>query len=75
MPEQDMITSTTPYDWMALIRAENLEVPGLALSRPKACRLWGLDEELCAIVLDSMVAAEFLKKTPQDLYVRADSDR
>jgi hypothetical protein len=75
MPEQDMITSTTPYDWMALIRAEYLEVPGLALSRPQACRLWGLDEELCAIVLDSMVASEFLKKTPQDLYVRADSDR
>ena len=50
-------------------------MPGLALTKPQACRLWGLDEELCGSVLDSMVAAEFLKKTPQDLYVRADSDR
>jgi hypothetical protein len=75
MREPDMIANATPYEWMALIRAEYLEVPGLALTKPQACRLWGLDEELCEIVLDAMVAADFLRKTPHHLYVRADRAR
>jgi hypothetical protein len=30
-------------DWLQLIRAEYLEVPGLRLTRPQVERLWELD--------------------------------
>ena len=60
------------YEWGQLLRAEYLEMPGLALSKPQARRLWGLDAKTCDVLLEQMVSGKFLRKTPADLYVRAD---
>lgn len=67
-----MLSRESAHDWVALMRAEYLEMPGLALSRPQARRLWGLDGETCDLLLEEMVKTHFLRKTAQDLYVRAD---
>jgi hypothetical protein len=63
------------HDWVQMMRAEYLEMPGLALSKPQARRLWGLDGDACDELLDQMVRSNFLRKTPQNLYVRADASR
>jgi hypothetical protein len=56
------------------IRAEYLEMPGLALTLVQAARLWGAD---CAVVeplLRSLVDSGFLWRTADGQYVRrADS--
>jgi hypothetical protein len=70
-----METTETAHDWIELMRAEYLEMPGLALTKPQARRLWGLDRETCDLLLDEMVSCKFLRRTPQDLYVRADLSR
>jgi hypothetical protein len=70
-----MLTAEARHDWVELVRAEYLEMPGLALSKPQARRLWGLDRDTCDAVLDRMVGTKFLKKTPQGLYARADIGR
>lgn len=57
------------------MRAEYLEMPGLALTKPQAQRLWGLDGDTCDVLLGEMVNNRFLRKTSQELYVRADSGR
>lgn len=63
-------TDTTMVDWLTLIRAEYLEIPGLTLTRTQVRRLWGLDDETCAVVLDALVESRFLKRTRNDHYLR-----
>jgi hypothetical protein len=63
------------WDWVRIIRSEYLESPGLSLTKPQARRLWGLDPDLCDSVMDAMVAANFLRRTPQQRYVRNDVNR
>lgn len=65
-------TTNNRHDWMQVIRAEYLEVPGLALTKRQAQRLWGLPPDLCDSVLDSMVRTHFLRRTRDDSFVRAD---
>ena len=60
-------------DWLRLIQAEYLEMPGLHLTKTQVQRLWGLEPDLCDAVLDTLVAAEFLKKTPRETYVLSDA--
>ena len=60
------------HNWMRLIRAEYLEMPGLALTRRQAQRLWGLSPDVCDVVFDSMVAARFLRRMHGDAFIRAD---
>jgi hypothetical protein len=62
----------THYDWIQLIRAEYLEVPGLVLTKPQAQRLWSLDERTCDSLLDALVGDGFLRKDVSNAYVRAD---
>ena len=69
-----MPTDTTVRDWLTIIRGEYEESPGLHLTRPQMRRLWGLDEATCDGVLESLVAAGFLRRTPDDAFVRSDSD-
>jgi hypothetical protein len=59
-------------DWLQLIRAEYLEIPGLSLTRPQAQRLWGLDPDTCDALLDSMVETRFLRRNSRGLFVRTD---
>jgi hypothetical protein len=64
-------TSSVPS--LTRIRAEYLEMPGLALTLMQAARLWGSD---CAIVeplLRSLVDNGFLWRTDGGRYVRTDS--
>ena len=60
-------------DWLCLIQAEYLEMPGLQLTKPQIQRLWTLDPHVCDALLDALVSAEFLKKTPRESYVLASS--
>ena len=62
----------TLWDWVQVIRSEYLEIPGLSLTKPQARRLWGLDPETCDALIDDMVSAKFLRRTPGDYYVRND---
>jgi hypothetical protein len=50
--------------------SEFSEMPGLRLTRPQAQRLWGLDEETCAQILDVLVRAGFLCLTAPETYGR-----
>jgi len=58
--------------WVQLIRTEYLEMPGLALTKRQAQRLWGLSPDVCDAALDSMVATCFLRRMRGDAFVRAD---
>ncbi len=59
-------------DWLALIRAEYVEMPGLRLTQREAERLWGLDAHVCQALFEALVAISFLRRTRQGEYVRAD---
>jgi hypothetical protein len=56
-------------DWIHLVQAEYLEMPGLQLTRPQVRRLWGLDLATCDTVLQELLAAHFLRRTRWDAYV------
>ncbi len=55
------------------IVGEYLEMPGLNLTIPQACRLWNLDRDACTQMLDTLVATGFLRRSG-DRYLRADGD-
>ena len=52
------------------ICGEYLEMPGLQLTRPQAQRLWGLDEQTCAALLESLTEEKFLYRRPDGVYAR-----
>ena len=58
-------------EWLHLIRAEYLEMPGLHLTKAQMQRLWGFDEQTCDHVVSALVTANFLKRTPRNGYVLA----
>ena len=71
--QAEMIAARTPVvDWLHLIRAEYLEIPGLHLTRQQVRRLWSLDELTCDALLDALVDARFLRRTRAGAYIRAD---
>ena len=57
-------------DWLQLIRAEYIEVPGLHLTKPEAQELWDLEPWVCDALLNALVDAGFLRRTSDDTYVR-----
>jgi len=59
-------------DWLLLVRAEYLEIPGLSLTKPQVERLWGLDAVTSEALLAALVDVRFLRRTAGDAYVRAD---
>jgi hypothetical protein len=73
----DMNVHETPTidDWLHLIQAEYREMPGLTLTKPQVRRLWQLEPKMCDEVLDALVSSDFLKHTPEDLYVLSTSRR
>jgi DNA-binding IclR family transcriptional regulator len=60
-------------DWVRLVQAEYMEIPGLNLTKPQVQRLWDLDERTCDEVLHTLEEAGFLKRTDRDGYVIAAS--
>ena len=63
----------TIVDWLQIVRAEYLEIPGLRLTKPQVQRLWGLDQATCDALLAALIDGKFLRRTRQDAYVRADA--
>ena len=57
--------------WLALIRAEYLEMPGLSLTRLQAQRLWGLDLSACEVLLKTLESDHFLHRTAKEVFVRS----
>ena len=69
-----LLHDATLKDWLRIIRAEYLEVPGLHLTKAQIRRLWGLDVETCDRLLDALLESRFLRRTKTDRYARRDSD-
>ena len=67
-----MLSTDTHTDWLQLIRAEYLEIPGLSLTKRQVQRLWGLDHVTTEAVLAALVDVKFLRYTRQKTFVRAD---
>ena len=59
-------------DWVRLIQCEFAEMPGLHLSKRQAQRLWNLDRRSAEVIFDALESSHFLKRTANDMYVRAD---
>jgi hypothetical protein len=53
------------------VRMEFLEMPGLRLTFAQAMRLWGLSEEDCQRVIETLIGACFLQRTSTGEVVRA----
>ena len=45
-------------------------MPGLSLTRAQAQRLWELDPETSETLMEQMLSARFLRRTPDACYVR-----
>ncbi|HEV8317939.1 MAG TPA: hypothetical protein VGQ10_11040 [Vicinamibacterales bacterium] len=54
------------------VRSEFLEMPGLRLTLPQACRLWGLDHTTSQHVINALVGSAFLRWTQDGKVVRVD---
>lgn len=63
-----------PDNVLLRVRGEYLEMPGLRLTPAQAQRLWGLDAPAAQSVINELVDARFLRRTPDGMFVRADSD-
>ena len=69
----EMSTADTRIaEWLQLIRAEYLEIPGLRLTKPQVQHLWGLDAVAAEALLSALMDVKFLRRTHRDAYVRAD---
>jgi hypothetical protein len=62
-------------DLCELITAEYIELPGLSLTKPQVQRLWILEAAVCDALLDALVAARVLWKTPTGTYVSVRASR
>ena len=62
-------------DWVQLIKSEYAEMPGLHLSKRQAQRMWNLDAHRADAVFSALEAAHFLRRLPDDVYIRADVGR
>lgn len=58
-------------DWLQLVRAEYLEMPGLHLTKPQVQKLWGLDSTTCDAVLGTLIDKRFLRRANDGGYIRA----
>ena len=59
-------------DCVRLIKAEYAEMPGLHLSKRQAQRMWSLDADSTDVIFNALEASHFLRRMPNDMYVRAD---
>jgi hypothetical protein len=55
---------------LARVQSEYLEMPRLNLTEAQARRLWGLDGNTCSVVLATLVARRFLRRSANGTYVR-----
>lgn len=55
-------------EWSQRILAEYREMPGLRLTLRQAARLWAMDALQCQGILDALVAAGSLRRSPKGEY-------
>jgi hypothetical protein len=60
-------------EWVRLIQAEFAEMPGLHLSKRQAQRLWNLDAQSTDVIFRALESSHFLRRMPNDVYIRADA--
>ena len=65
-------TCAVPEALFRRVQGEYHEMPGLCLTQPQACRLWGLDRETCEALLSRLVDAKFLTRTHAGAFVQLD---
>ena len=65
-------TRAVPDALFRRVQGEFLEMPGLCVTHPQACRLWGLDQETCGTLLSRLVDAKFLLRTRRGAFVQLD---
>ena len=58
-------------DWVRLIQSEYGEMPGLHLSKRQAQRMWNFDAGTADAIFAALEAANFLRRMPNDTYIRA----
>jgi hypothetical protein len=62
-------------DWVRLIKAEYLEIPGLCLTPSQVRRLWNLDSLTAESLIAELTDIQFLRRTTRGTYVLADLAR
>ena len=67
-PEQNAYTEEV----LRRVKGEFLEMPGLRLTESQARRLWGLDNQSCAALLNALVDANFLFRTRDGAFMRVE---
>jgi hypothetical protein len=55
--------------WFQVIEAEYREMPCLNLTKAQMRRLWGLEQALCDVLADGLVATGVLRRTSAGTYV------
>ena len=75
MAQAPTIREPSSVEWLQLIRAEYLEIPGLHLTERQVERFWGLDTLTCNALLDALVDTGFLRRTNSGAYIRAATGR
>jgi hypothetical protein len=60
-------------EWLRVVRAEYLEVPGMHLTKAEMQRLWGLDAHTCDALVGTLVERRFLRLIRRDRYARFDA--
>jgi hypothetical protein len=68
MPNHDADLSR----WVALVKGEYRDMPGLNLTRAQVRRMWGLGDSECDLLLQELQMSHFLRVTPSGSYVRAE---
>lgn len=59
--------------WLNRIQAEYREMPGLSLTQPQMQRLWGFEAHVCEALIDSLVSAHVLRRTPKGRFIAYDA--
>jgi len=58
--------------WVALVKGEYRDMPGLNLTKAQVRRMWGLENGECDLVLQRLQASHFLRVTSSGSYVLAE---
>jgi hypothetical protein len=59
--------------WLNRIQAEYREMPGLSLTQAQMQRLWGFETHVCEALIDSLVSARVLRRTPKGHFIAYDA--
>ena len=59
-------------DWVRLVQSEFAEMPGLHLSKRQEQRMWNLDARTTDVIFSTLEASHYLRRMPNDIYIRAD---